>query len=488
MITAHGAHVNVTAEAIDVHYGPLLTALRGTPKAHIAVEDMSAVKLQSPTSAALGHLSVEFSDDSRAPFSIAFAPGQESSAQLCREAIEAALQGEDIPGLGANVAIPGLNFVAVDVETANSDWGSICQIGAVKVLDGVVSENSYVTLCKPPTPVDNFDKANIAIHGIQAEDVAEAPQFAETVQELASFVGGLPLVAHNAQFDTTALTRAAEYSDAQLPPSYFGCSLALARSLNLQVKNHKLPTVAKEFGYDLEQHHDALADARACAEIVLGAARRDRFSGSFAELFFDHYLTLGTMANKKVFPVLKDRSGAGVATQRTTIAEHPTPPQDETAPGAEIQEALLSYSEVKDGPRSGTDATSARGKAGSSKSTGGRAPWQAVATPDTVPEANQEADPSSLLYGQNVTLTGDFEPWDKGQLWNLIAQAGGHVGKNVTKKTTILVAGAWHSVTSKEKKAREYQQKGQDIAIWSADDLYNALGVDASPQEEQPPF
>lgn len=488
MITAHGANVNVTAEAIDVHYGALLTALRGTPKARIAVEDMSAVKLQSPTTAALGHLTVEFSDDSRAPFHIAFAPGQESSAQLCREAIEAALKGEDIPGLDADLPIPGLNFVAVDVETANSDWGSICQVGAVKVVDGVISDDSYVTLCKPPAPVDSFDESNIAIHGIQAEDVSQAPRFSDTIEDLASFVGDLPLVAHNAQFDTTALTRAAEYSEATLPPSYFGCSLALARSLNLSVQNHKLPTVAKEFGYDLEHHHDALADARACAEIVLGAARRERFSGSFAELFFDHYLTLGTMANKKVFPVLKDRSGAGVATQRKTIAEHPTPPQDDTAPGAEIQEALLSYSEVKDGPRSGTDATSTRGKAGSSKSAGGKAPWQAVATPDTVPDANQEADPTSLLYGQNVTLTGDFEPWDKGPLWNLIAQAGGQVGKNVTKKTTILVAGAWHSVTSKEKKAREYQEKGQDIAIWSAEDLYNALGVDASPVEEQPPF
>ena len=45
------------------------------------------------------------------------------------------------------------------------------------------------------------------------------------------------------------------------------------------------------------------------------------------------------------------------------------------------------------------------------------------------------------MFGQNVTLTGDFEPFDKGLLWSKIAERGGKVGKNVTKKTTILVVG-----------------------------------------------
>ncbi|MDN8622658.1 BRCT domain-containing protein, partial [Corynebacterium sanguinis] len=94
-----------------------------------------------------------------------------------------------------------------------------------------------------------------------------------------------------------------------------------------------------------------------------------------------------------------------------------------------------------------------------------------------------QADPNSPLYGHNVTLTGEFEPFDKGQLWSGIAAQGGQVGKNVTKKTTILVTGEWATMTSKEKRARELMDKGQDIEIWSAEKLLDALGLN-----EQPPF
>ena len=98
-------------------------------------------------------------------------------------------------------------------------------------------------------------------------------------------------------------------------------------------------------------------------------------------------------------------------------------------------------------------------------------------------EPNAAADPNSPLYGENVTLTGEFEPHDKGELWQKIVEQGAQVGKNVTKKTTVLVVGEWATVTSKEKRARELQDKGQDIQIWQASQLLEALGLD-----EKPPF
>jgi len=100
-----------------------------------------------------------------------------------------------------------------------------------------------------------------------------------------------------------------------------------------------------------------------------------------------------------------------------------------------------------------------------------------------VPEPNPEADPNAALYGEHVTLTGEFEPHDKGELWAKIADQGANVGKNVTKKTTILVVGEWATMTSKEKRARELMDKGQDIQIWPAHHLFEVLGLG-----EQPPF
>ncbi|MEJ6548647.1 hypothetical protein PQI66_03720 [Corynebacterium sp. USCH3] len=107
--------------------------------------------------------------------------------------------------------------------------------------------------------------------------------------------------------------------------------------------------------------------------------------------------------------------------------------------------------------------------------------WQRVATPDTVPEANTGADANGPVFGQNVTVTGDFAPYEKGEVWDMIAEAGATVGKNVTKKTTLLVIGEWGSVTSKEKRARELKEKGQDISLWSFDELLSALGKSRRP-------
>ena len=104
------------------------------------------------------------------------------------------------------------------------------------------------------------------------------------------------------------------------------------------------------------------------------------------------------------------------------------------------------------------------------------APWEKVATPDQVPEANLDADIDNPIFEQNVTVTGDVEPYDKGEVWDMIADAGGTVCKNVTKKTTMLVVGEWASMTSKEKRARELQDKGQEIKILSFAEFLKAVG------------
>ncbi|WP_313770374.1 BRCT domain-containing protein [Corynebacterium anserum] len=105
-----------------------------------------------------------------------------------------------------------------------------------------------------------------------------------------------------------------------------------------------------------------------------------------------------------------------------------------------------------------------------------RAPWSKVATPDEIPEANKDADITNPIYGHNVTVTGDVEPYDKSAVWNMIAQAGGTVAKNVTKKTTMLIVGQWATMTSKEKRARELKDKGQDLTIITFDEFLAMVG------------
>ena len=240
---------------------------------------------------------------------------------------------------------------------------------------------------------------------------------------LPGFLGDLPVVARNAQFHMMALGRAYLAAGLEVPVLPYVCSLVLARGAGVEA----------EF----------FADARTAAGLVVDLARKKNHRGSLAEFQHASGYTLGTLSAEHAYPVLRDRSGARSIMQQRT--EEPP----------------------KKAPR--------------------RAPWQSVATPDVIPDANPDADPTGPLFGQHVTLTGDFEPFDKGRLWSAIADLGADVGKNVTKKTTILVAGTWATKTSKEKRAEELIAKGQDIQIWTGDQLIAVLGLDAA-DDEQPPF
>ena len=58
-----------------------------------------------------------------------------------------------------------MNFVAIDVETANADMASICSVGAVKFESGEVTSEWYSLV----DPQDYFDGLNVSIHGIDEE-------------------------------------------------------------------------------------------------------------------------------------------------------------------------------------------------------------------------------------------------------------------------------------------------------------------------------
>ena len=212
----------------------------------------------------------------------------------------------------------------------------------------------------------------------------------------------------------------------------------------------KLPTLAEAAGTSLEDHHDATADAVACAEVALWLMEQQRAT-SVADLSQKVSLSLGQIGSGRVRMVRYDPSGVA-------------------STGA--------------GTNAGTGASAGAKTGGSAPARRPRrnAKWDAAKTPDTIPEPNPDADPSGLLYQQRVTLTGDFTPYDKGFLWDKIAFAGANINKGVTKKTTILVAGPWDSVTSKEKRARQLQAEGQEIQIWSEKELFTAIGL--NPEED----
>lgn len=158
------------------------------------------------------------------------------------------------------------NFVALDVETANNHLTAICSIGAVMVKNGEIAERFYRLV----RPIPNFyADINIRIHGICPADTEQAASFAEVWAELRPLIGNLPLVAHNKAFDENRIRATLEYYGLQTPSNAFLCTVEQARKvLGKRLNNLRLPTVAAYFGYKLKSHHNALADAEACAYIA----------------------------------------------------------------------------------------------------------------------------------------------------------------------------------------------------------------------------
>ncbi|WP_312589075.1 BRCT domain-containing protein [Corynebacterium dentalis] len=161
------------------------------------------------------------------------------------------------------------------------------------------------------------------------------------------------------------------------------------------------------------------------------------------------------------------------AHQRLTNLQAGYPLEDVSIPAAETDAKDESVTAEEWLSGGSTEAAAEEKESGGARRP---APWEKVATPDEVPEANPDADIDNPIFEQNVTVTGDVEPYDKGEVWDMIAEAGGTVGKNVTKKTTMLVVGEWASMTSKEKRARELQDKGQEIKILSFTEFLKAVG------------
>lgn len=169
--------------------------------------------------------------------------------------------------------VSGLNFTAIDVETANNQRASVCAVGIVQVRNGKISE-TFEWHVTPPTGLDSFHARNIAIHGITPEIVRAADNtWADSLDAIQTLAEDQPLVAYNAPFDKSVLHASTLLSGLTPPANDFHCALALAKRL-LTMEKYRLPLVAAELGLESFTHHDAGSDAAACAQIVLALSER----------------------------------------------------------------------------------------------------------------------------------------------------------------------------------------------------------------------
>jgi len=157
------------------------------------------------------------------------------------------------------------DFAAIDFETANSERTSVCSVGIVVYRNGKKVDEFY-SLIKPEPEYYIYHCTQV--HGLTADDTANAPIFPDVWKMIEPKIEGLPLVAHNKAFDESCLKAVFRCYQMDYPDYPFYCTLAKSRKVWPDGR-HSLDVIAEKCGYILENHHHALADAEACAAIAL---------------------------------------------------------------------------------------------------------------------------------------------------------------------------------------------------------------------------
>lgn len=157
------------------------------------------------------------------------------------------------------------DFAAIDFETANGRRSSVCAVGVVVVRGGKIADSFYSLI----QPIPNYyTQWTTRVHGLTRHDTDGQPPFPQVWAQIENRIAGLPLVAHNRPFDEGCLKAVFQEYGMEYPGYEFHCTLSASRRM-LDLPNHCLDVVATACGYDLCNHHHALADAEACAAIAL---------------------------------------------------------------------------------------------------------------------------------------------------------------------------------------------------------------------------
>ena len=307
-----------------------------------------------------------------------------------------------------------MNFTALDVETANEKRSSPCSVGITVVENGQIAKELYF-LIRPKEM--RFVPMNIMIHGITPDQVQDAEEFDAVFEQIRPYIEGRLVVAHNASFDMSVLRNTLDLYQIPYPSFDYCCTMVMARHFYPYLENAKLNTVNAHLGYTFS-HHQALADASACANILLQIAKE-----------------LGTVNITDI------AASTGVGIGRVY-------------PG-------------------GYTAAKSKGKSQVS-SRNHNLTSNIISTQTDHPEKL----PPNYLSGKRIVLTGPLKTMTRGEAISYISAHGGTYLSSVSKKTNMLITNVKNidrmrpeDMSTKLRKAMSLISLGQPIEILSEEEF-----------------
>lgn len=165
-----------------------------------------------------------------------------------------------------------MRFIAFDLETTGTvpAVDQIVEIGAVCFNNGVV-EATFSTLVDPR---QSIPPGASAVNGISDEMVAGKPFIESLLEPFAEFCGDLPMVAHNAPFDSQFLISAIKKFETSSPRGVILDTLPMARKVFPGLANYKLGTLVQHLKIEAGTFHRAEEDASYCGKLFIEIVKK----------------------------------------------------------------------------------------------------------------------------------------------------------------------------------------------------------------------
>ena len=163
-------------------------------------------------------------------------------------------------------------IAVIDFETANNKSSSACQLGLVRLEDWrIVEEKEW--LIRPRRLF--FSPQCVRVHGITARDCLMSPEWDRVWDELFPMIDGCVIIAHNVGFDAAVLQGTCQLYDIAVPQFDLQCTRLIAKRTWPGKTGYGLAAIAERLAIQF-RHHNALEDARACAQIAIAAAAQSK--------------------------------------------------------------------------------------------------------------------------------------------------------------------------------------------------------------------
>lgn len=204
--------------------------------------------------------------------------------------------------------------IIIDFETTGLSpkcGDRVIEIGAVAIEEGRIVDR-YQSLVNPGFRISSFIEEYT---GITNSMVSNAPSPERVFHEFADFLGGFPLVAHNASFDRRFLLHEMSLIRREIFQG-IACSMLVARRVYPELKSHKLESLVQSQSLPSEGvHHRALADAEMTAHLWMRMTEDLMREYFLSEVPFDLLVQLSRIPKNKVANHLKEYSKNGFSSR-----------------------------------------------------------------------------------------------------------------------------------------------------------------------------